>query len=81
MLRKIDLLQLNDPTIDLDEMRVKFNFSAKVCDMADEVIVEAVVDAAKEAGITHLYLLDRNFILDAIREKADRDAFTWSLEK
>lgn len=81
MLRKIDLLQLNDPTIDLDEMSMKFKFSAKVLDMCEETIVAAVVDAAKEAGITHLYLLDRNFILDAIREKTDRDAFTWSLEK
>ena len=73
MLTKMKGFALNDPVIDTEELTVTFSFSAEVCDMADEVIVEAVVAAAKEAGITQLYLLDRNFITDAICEKLERD--------
>ena len=47
--------------------------AAVVDDAADEVIVEAVLEAARAEGVTDLYLLDKTFILDAIREKLERE--------
>ena len=45
--------------------------AVKAVEMQDEMIVKACVDAAKEAGITHLSLVDKQFVVDAIREKMD----------
>lgn len=47
--------------------------AAKVLDMYDQVIVDACVEAAKEAGITDLYLIDKTFLLEAIRDKLDHN--------
>lgn len=69
MYREMQSFCLNDPVIDTNEMTVTFHFAAEVCDMADNAIRDAVVDAAQKAGITELYLLDKTFICDAIREK------------
>lgn len=60
---------LNNPVVDVNEMTVTFHFAAEVCDMADNAIRDAVVDAARKAGITELYLMDKTFILEAIRDK------------
>lgn len=45
---------------------------ADVVDMTNNLIVDACVKAARLAGINDLYLLDRNFVLDALREKIER---------
>lgn len=70
---KVQGFELNDPVVDMDAMTVNFRFAADTCDMADQAIVDAVVKAAQEAGITQLYLLDRDFVLEAIREKLERE--------
>ena len=46
---------------------------AQVVDTKDQTIVEAVIKAAEEAGVVDLYILDKKFVLDALREKAERD--------
>ena len=69
MFKEMQSFRLNDPVIDTNEMTVTFHFAAEVCDLADDAIRDAVVKAAQEAGITELYLLDKTFILEAIREK------------
>lgn len=38
----------------------------------DNEICRASIEAAREAGITDLYLLDKQFIAEAIREKMER---------
>lgn len=52
------------------------NYAAKVqaavIDMTDQLIVKAITEEAKAAGYTDLYLMDKKFVLDAIREKLDR---------
>ena len=48
-------------------------FAARVIEMHDEAIYNAVVEAAREAGINQLYLLDKKFVLEALREKAERE--------
>ena len=47
------------------------SFAVKAVEMQDEMIVKECVDAAKELGITHMTLVDKQFVLDAIREKLD----------
>lgn len=44
-----------------------------VNDIREKSIVEAVVEAARDAGINELYLMDRQFVLDALTEKIERD--------
>ena len=45
-----------------------------VCiDKTEEAIVEACIACAKKEGITDLYMLDRQFVIDALREKKARD--------
>ena len=69
MYKEMQSFRLNDPVVDVNDMTVTFHFAAEVCDLADNAILDAVVDAARKAGITELYLLDKTFILEAIRDK------------
>ena len=52
--------------------RVERRFMAEVVNMQDQAIIDAIINAAQEAGITHLYLLDKTFIVEAIQEKLER---------
>lgn len=40
----------------------------------DRMILDSIVQKAKENGITDLYVLNEDFILGAIREKMDRES-------
>jgi len=71
---KLTCVELSDPVVDMDAMTVNFSFAANVLDMADQVIVDACVKAAREAGITQLYLLDKRFIVEAIWDKLEKDS-------
>lgn len=46
---------------------------AAAVDMADRVIVEEVIRTARQSGIDTLCLMDKQFVLDALREKLERD--------
>lgn len=48
------------------------HIAAQVVDATDTAIVNAIIAAAREAGITDLYLIDKEFIVEAIREGIDR---------
>ena len=48
-------------------------FAVRVIEMHDEAIYNAVVEAAREAGINQLHLLDKKFVLEALREKVERE--------
>lgn len=41
---------------------------------ADDYIMDEIIKMCKEHGITDLYVLNRDFILSAIREKMEREA-------
>lgn len=45
--------------------------AAVVGDTADKAIVEAIIAAARAEEVTDLYMIDKKFILDAIREKQE----------
>ena len=63
-----DQIQLDGTTV---ELRTKI--AAVVADTTDAAIVEAIIAAARAEEVTDLYLLDKTFILDAIREKLERE--------
>lgn len=50
-----------------------YKVAAVVEDTADEVIFKAILAAAQAEEVTDLYLIDKKFILDAIREKRERE--------
>ena len=40
---------------------------AQAIDMADDAIVQTCIEVAREAGITDLYLLDKEFVANALK--------------
>ena len=66
---------LESPGFDLDDaLRIcTSKAAAQVADMTDQIIVDAIIDVARAEGITDLYLIDKKFIMDAIREKMKRE--------
>ena len=52
---------------------IEVQVAAKIVDMAEEATVQAVIDEAGRAGITDLYLLDKKFVTEALREKLERE--------
>lgn len=69
MTDKLAYFNLKETSFDMDECTIIRNISAQIVDMRDDAIVEACVDFAKQAGIHDLILLDKKFVLDALREK------------
>lgn len=49
--------------------------ACRLIDMWDREIYNEVIKAAHEAGIDDLYLMDKQFVLDALREKLERDYY------
>lgn len=58
--------------IDEETNNIKYNVAAKVVDMTNEAIVQACISAAKDAGIDELYLMDKDFIIEALKEKIEK---------
>lgn len=56
------------PKINVDEgvYSVQRKVLAQCVDMVDDAIVQAVVDVAREEGISDLYLLDKTFVVNAL---------------
>ena len=70
---KIKHFHLKDVCLDEDNpLRFTTRLYADVVDMTNNAIVDACVKAARQAGINDVYLLDKQFVLDAIREKIER---------
>jgi len=64
---------LNDIGLDVDDpTHIIQRIRAEVTDMTDNTIIDACIKTAKEAGINNLYLMDRQFVMDALREKIQR---------
>lgn len=62
-----------DPTLECAMLDLHRTVAAVLTDTAEEAIVQAVKEAARAENVTDLYLLDRKFIMDAIREKRERE--------
>lgn len=66
-------LHPKEPEFDFDTYTMTQRICAEAVELQDEVIVSACIRAAREAGITDLFLIDRQFVLDALREKIERE--------
>lgn len=49
--------------------------AVKVIDMQERQVYEAAIRAAYAGGIDILYIMDKQFVLDALREKLERDHY------
>ena len=48
----------------------------KAADFFDQTVTDAIAKMAREEGITTLVLLDKEFVVAAIREKMEREGLT-----
>lgn len=49
------------------------SISAVVADMTDSAVYNAIIRSAQESGVTDLYMMDKKFVSDALREKLERE--------
>lgn len=59
--------------IDESKNSITQQIVAKVMDIQESAVVEACIKAAKEEGIHELILLDKQFVLEALKEKIERE--------
>lgn len=65
---QLDLLQnANDPIYQISE-----KIYASIVDKRDEAVVQAIIEYAKEQGITDLILIDEKSIREALEKQAPR---------
>ena len=69
-----DLAKVEEVTNDVGDTTYSITqkISAQVIDMAEKVIVDAIINTAREAGINDLYLIDKEFIITAIKNEMNR---------
>ena len=51
---------------------LQYRFKALVVDKTDELIVKTVIGYAQKEGYTDLFLLDENFVKDALKHEKER---------
>ena len=61
--------------IDGGILRFSQNIAVQLIDMQNRMLYNEVVRTACEAGIDDLYLMDKQFVLDALREKLEREGY------
>lgn len=72
----VNVFQICEPSVDAQG----FHLSCTVrlaCQVADDIggeIAHACIEAARKEGVHYLALLDKQFVLDALQEKAERMA-------
>lgn len=71
---KMERIVVTSPVVaKIEDGKVMFNIQAAVVDAANKGITDAVIQTAIADGVAELYLLDRKFVLDALREKIERE--------
>ena len=63
----------SEPEFDFSTFTITQRICAEAVETENTAIVEACIRAAKEAGVTDLYLLDKQFVVEAIKEKIERE--------
>ena len=64
---RIDLA-LPTMSIENDVYTINQKIAAHCIDMADETIMKAIISTAKSEGISQLFLLDKEFVMNALRK-------------
>lgn len=71
----VHMVKYEPQSIDGGILRFSQNIAVQLIDMQDRAIYNEVIRAAGEAGIDDLYLMDKQFVLDALREKLEREGY------
>lgn len=68
------VFQIGEPSVGAQgfHLTCHINFACRVADDIDGEIAHACIEAARQEGVHYLALLDKQFVLDALREKAER---------
>ena len=74
-MRSARLTEYDPQEIDGGILRFSQNIAAQLIDMQNQMLYDEVVRTACEAGIDDLYLMDKQFVLDALREKLEREGY------
>lgn len=63
------------PSVDrqLDFTNQCVTIAAKIADLTEEAVYQEIIRTATAAGITDLYLMDKTFVLEALKEKLERE--------
>lgn len=59
---------LNAPEIKFEDniFKIQQKIYVECADMKEQALLDAIIRAAREAGITELFLLDKQFVTDAL---------------
>lgn len=60
-------------TSDVNIVNVVQKFKVECIKTVDDAILNEIVKAAREEGITNLIVMDRDFVISALREKMERE--------
>ena len=71
----VHMIKYEPQSIDGGILRFTQNIAVQLIDMQDRALYYEIVRAACEAGIDDLYLMDKQFVLDALREKLEREGY------
>ena len=66
-------IQLTPDLVATARYDITRSITAQIVDMTDKAIVDAVVQCARDNGVDEVWLLDKKFVLDALREKMERE--------
>ena len=72
----VKVFQIGEPPLEGKGLNLSMTAisACKVADDIDGEIAHACIEAARQEGVHYLALLDKHFVLDALREKAERMA-------
>lgn len=74
-MRSARLTEYDPQEIDGGILRFSQNIAVQLIDMQNRMLYGEVIRTACEAGIDDLYLMDKQFVLDALREKLEREGY------
>ena len=68
------VFQIGEPSVEAQGLHLHctVKISCQAADDIDGEIAHACIEAARKEGVHYLALLDKQFVLDALREKAER---------
>lgn len=64
--------RIDDPLVQDQIFKLTHTVSVQIAQDLDNALADAIIAAAREEGIDEVFILDRKFCLDAIREKIER---------
>ena len=77
VIRYIDMLQqynaLEITKLDRDHMSLIRKAAVRMAAAFDDFIANGIIEELKKEGYTDVYLVDKQFVIDAIKEKHERE--------